>query len=302
MPRSGRRGCFTVTMSTWGVLGRERELAELDRVWADAVSGAGCLLVLDGEAGVGKTALAVRLVETAAVTPVWVSSVDQAVPAPQGLLGAVIAGLGLALEPTDSGVDGDARVVALADAFARAMVAGVDRPQLVIADDVQWADEVSLRVLALAAPRVCESRILVVATLRTGEALPSARRRAVAAMLRAARRLPVVPLDDEAAGQVADAAVPRALQTASAGGSWPGREETLCSCVSSRSSRAWIRSVLSTPHRCPRPYGRCWSAVWTVWTLRPAPGCNSWRWAATTWPIPSRPPCSNTRSTTCSTL
>lgn len=67
------------------------------------------------------------------------------------------------------------------------------------------------RVLALAAPRVGESRVLILATLRTGEPLPSVRRRAVAAMLRAARRLPVVPLDDEAAGQVADAAAPRAL-------------------------------------------------------------------------------------------
>lgn len=197
-------------MSAWAVLGRERELAELDRVWADAVAGAGCLLVLDGEAGVGKTTLAVRLVETAAVTPVWVSCVDQAVPAPQGVLAAAIAGLGLTLEPTDSNVDGDARVVALANAFARAMVT-VDRARLVIVDDVQWADEVSLRVLALAGPQVGESRVLVVATLRTGEALPSARRRAVAAMLRAARRLPVVPLDDEAAGEVADAAAPRAL-------------------------------------------------------------------------------------------
>lgn len=57
-------------MSTWALLGRERELAALDRVWADTVGGAGCLLVLDGDAGAGKTALAVRLVETAPVTPV----------------------------------------------------------------------------------------------------------------------------------------------------------------------------------------------------------------------------------------
>ncbi|MBX6354717.1 MAG: ATP-binding protein, partial [Micromonosporaceae bacterium] len=189
-------------MAAWAVVGRERELAELDRVWAEAVAGAGCLLVLDGEAGIGKTALAVRLAETAAVAPVWVSCADQAVPAPQGVLAAVIAGLGLAPQPTYAAADGDARVVALASAFARAMAEGVDRPQLVVVDDVQWADEVSLRVLALAAPQVRESRVLVVATLRTGEALPAARRRAVAALLRAARRIPVVPLDDEAARKV----------------------------------------------------------------------------------------------------
>ena len=82
-------------MSTRAVLGRERELAELDRVWADAVAGAGCLLILDGEAGVGKTALAVKLVENATAAPVWVSCVDQTVPAPEGVLEAVAAGLGL---------------------------------------------------------------------------------------------------------------------------------------------------------------------------------------------------------------
>ncbi len=202
-----------MTMSSWSLVGRERELAELDRVWADAMAGAGCLLVLDGEAGVGKTALAVQLVENAAVTPVWVSCVDQAVPAPQGVLAAMIAGLELALEPIGSGVDGDARVVTLATAFARTIVDGVDRPRLVVIDDVQWADEVSLRVLALAAPQVGESRVLVVATMRTGEPLSPARRRAVATMLRAARRLPVLPLDEDAAGKVADAAVPRALQS-----------------------------------------------------------------------------------------
>lgn len=97
--------------SRWGVLGRERELVELDRVWSDAVAGAGCVLVLDGEAGVGKTALAVALVEAAAVAPVWVSCVEQAVPAPQGVLGAVVAGLELAPERTDPGADVDARVV-----------------------------------------------------------------------------------------------------------------------------------------------------------------------------------------------
>ncbi len=231
-------------MSTWAVLGRERELAELDRAWADAVAGAGSLLVLDGEAGIGKTALAARLAAAAAVTPVWVSCVDQTAPAPQGVLAAVIAGLGLSLARNDSGSndsgsngdgsngdgsrgdggkgegstgdggEGDAGVVALADAFARALVDGPDRPRLVIVDDAQWADEVSLRVLALAAPHVMQSRVLVIATLRTGEGLPSARRRAVATLLRTARRLPVLPLDDDAADQVAQAAVPRTLPVA----------------------------------------------------------------------------------------
>jgi hypothetical protein len=199
--------------SRWSVLGRDRERAELDRAWSDAVAGAGGVVVLDGEAGVGKTALAGELVRTvrATATPVWVSCVDQIVPAPQSVLDAVLAEIGARLEPVVAGGDADGQVVATADAFARAVVASASRPLLVIVDDVQWADEVSLRVLALAAPRVRESCVLVLATLRTGEPSVPSRRSALATLLRSARRLPVPPLREEAAGAVVDAAAPHAL-------------------------------------------------------------------------------------------
>src|SRR5690606_2107421 len=110
----------------------------------------------------------------------------------------------------------------------------------------------------------------------TGEALPPARRLAITAMLRVARRLPVVPLDDEAAGEVADAAAARVLQGRVRREVVARRVGTRCSCGSSRSWRALIRSVLPTPHRCPRPCVRFWSAVWTVWTMRPERSCGNW--------------------------
>ena len=45
-------------VSRWSVLGRDRERAELDHAWSAAAAGAGGLVMLDGDAGVGKTALA----------------------------------------------------------------------------------------------------------------------------------------------------------------------------------------------------------------------------------------------------
>ncbi len=239
-------------MTTPAVLiGREREVAALTEAWAAAASGSGRIVVADGEAGVGKTALAVALrasVERSGRV-VWVPCVERAVPPPQGVVRAILDELaapagateaaasrrasGRARQGGDGGLtmgdggvtgtlagtegsggsgdpDADARLAAVADVFARELTARAE-PCLVVVDDAQWADEVSLRVLGLAAPQLVDAPVLVVATLRTGESLPAARRAAVAALLRAASRLPVLPLDSPPAHALALAAAPRPL-------------------------------------------------------------------------------------------
>ena len=62
-------------MPTWGVLGREHELAELDRLWADTVAGAGRLVVLDGEevAGVSFNTVSPEEIARQGINQGWVA-------------------------------------------------------------------------------------------------------------------------------------------------------------------------------------------------------------------------------------
>ena len=196
-----------------GLLGRDREWAELCRAWSAVAAGTGGLLVLDGEAGVGKTALVVALVEAVkdAATTAWVSCVERAVSPPQGVVRAILENVGLTIELPQVGGDVDSRLAAMADALADALTATPSGPVLVVVDDVQWADEASLQVLALVGPQLRDSIVAIVTTLRTGEPLPQSRRRATSALLRAAQRLAVLPLPKDAARALAERAAPRRL-------------------------------------------------------------------------------------------
>jgi tetratricopeptide (TPR) repeat protein len=196
-----------------GLLGRDREWAELWRAWSAVTAGTGGLLVLDGEAGVGKTALVMALLNTVkgAATTVWVSCAERAVSPPQGVVRAIAEKLGLTIELPQAGGDAGSRLAALADALADALAAAACGPVLIVADDVQWADEASLQVLAFAGPQLREVSVAVVATLRTGEPLSPPRRRATAALLHAGQRLAVLPLGNDAARALVERAAPRRL-------------------------------------------------------------------------------------------
>jgi hypothetical protein len=52
-----------------GLIGRERELSELNAALCEALAGEGCLVLVSGEAGIGKTSL-VRLLASSAPSDV----------------------------------------------------------------------------------------------------------------------------------------------------------------------------------------------------------------------------------------
>ncbi len=64
---SGRQGSGTPTSEAGRsmLVGRSGELEALDRLWADAGAGRGALVLLEGEGGIGKTALLDTVAETA---------------------------------------------------------------------------------------------------------------------------------------------------------------------------------------------------------------------------------------------
>ncbi len=165
------------------LVGRDAELTELRATLAEAADGAR-FVVIEGEPGIGKTRLAEELAAAAATggsTVVWGRS-DESGAAPalwpwlpvlRTLVGAVdepapalledvlhggaplLAGQGAALQFE--------RFDAIAEVLERS---GARRPLVVVLEDVQWADPVSLALLQFLTTRL-RSGVLIVATART---------------------------------------------------------------------------------------------------------------------------------------
>jgi DNA-binding CsgD family transcriptional regulator len=147
-----------------GVLEREAEWAALRRAASDARGGRGRVVLVAGEAGIGKSTL-VRALAAAVRTHVGLCE-PLDVPAPLGPLHDLAATLGEPLAAAVAGGDAPAVARALLDALER------DAPGVAIVEDAHWADAATADVLRLAARRIETRRALLVITFRD-EALPS---------------------------------------------------------------------------------------------------------------------------------
>ncbi|MGW5722518.1 helix-turn-helix transcriptional regulator [Amycolatopsis sp. NPDC003865] len=162
------------------LIGRHGERAALDRLLAGARSGQGQVLVLRGEAGIGKTALleyahaqapGFRVARAAGVEAEQVLAyaglhqlcapffdrLDR-LPEPQRDALATAFGLSAGARPTRFLV-GLAVLTLLADVAE-------EQPLLCLVDDAQWLDRMSALVLAFAARRLLAERIAVVFAVR----------------------------------------------------------------------------------------------------------------------------------------
>ena len=164
--------------------GRSREREALDDALDRVRGGESVVLVLRGEAGIGKTSLLQYVAHRATdCRVVQLSGVESELELPFAalhqlcgpLLGevesvpahqeeALRVALGLAAgEPPDRFVVGLAALSVIADVAAK-------RPLVLLVDDAQWLDEPSCQVLGVVARRLAaESVLLVVAVRETGE-------------------------------------------------------------------------------------------------------------------------------------
>jgi AAA ATPase domain len=154
-------------MSVCELLERDRELTLLDEALHAAQAGTGSVVLVHGEAGIGKTSIVrafarrlpdrVRLLAGACddlVTPRTLGPLRDAVRGSGPLAAALAAG------------DRDA------------LLADLDggRPTVLVLEDVQWADDATLDVLRYLGRRVVDLPVVLVVTYRDDEVGPSLQR------------------------------------------------------------------------------------------------------------------------------
>src|SRR3982074_584054 len=151
------------------LLERDGQLARLGETMAGAAGGRGGLVVVGGEAGIGKTTLVRRFVSGVGHTPVFTGTCDP-LPTPLALgplldmAAALGPGFARLLDGTRSGGDLFARVVAELGALGH--------PVVLVFEDVHWADQATLELIGFLARRVERLPVLVIVTYRAEEAQP----------------------------------------------------------------------------------------------------------------------------------
>ena len=166
------------------LIGREQEAEQVGLVLDRARSGIGGVLLLRGEAGMGKSALLAQTVEESAGFRVLQAQgleteaeigygvladlcrplADQITELPGLMRDALTTATGQAAGRTEGGgfAVGRALATLLQNVAAR-------RPVLIAVDDGQWVDEASAYALTFAARRLGASAVAILVTLRNGE-------------------------------------------------------------------------------------------------------------------------------------
>jgi class 3 adenylate cyclase/tetratricopeptide (TPR) repeat protein len=195
----------------FGFAGRARELGIVQRALDDVLSGAGRVVLVQGEAGIGKSRLAWELghlaaergvamvsgrcVEGGAAPTLWPwleimrALSDRSKADASEELSPLVAGL---LAPATAAAPGlaasaEARFALYTAVAERLTAAASQRPLLVVLDDIHWADTPSLELLETVALDLVAVRLLLVAAYREDEPNPA---KALTRVLNAVVRCP----------------------------------------------------------------------------------------------------------------
>jgi DNA-binding CsgD family transcriptional regulator/tetratricopeptide (TPR) repeat protein len=148
------------------LLERDDQLARLRGSLDEARSGTGRLVLVTGEAGVGKTALVERIGDCDGEVRVWTGSCERLFTArPLGPLADIASKTG--------GQLGDVvgRGAPMHEVFPVLLDELRSCPTLVVIEDVHWADEATLDVIALLARRMASTCSMAIVTSRDELAL-----------------------------------------------------------------------------------------------------------------------------------
>ncbi|HYU49589.1 MAG TPA: AAA family ATPase [Candidatus Limnocylindria bacterium] len=168
------------------LVGRDDLLDLVDRRIGDAAAGRGHLLLLAGEAGIGKTRLLGALSRKAEAAGLD-SAVGALAPQDRHVPGSLVldmartmlriprfANLGrdlLAMPLGEEGSQPQTRRLVVVGMVDR-IVENLESPAMIAFEDLQWADDLSLEVVAELARRTHDRATLLVGAYRTDELLP----------------------------------------------------------------------------------------------------------------------------------
>jgi tetratricopeptide (TPR) repeat protein len=204
VPGQGGAGRRSARWPDGAFVGRDDLLRELTAAADGALHGNGSIVLLTGEAGIGKTSVA-RALATGVRDDLAISwgtcTVDGSAPPfwPWRAL--------LPVEPPSTRGDPHGDPAAGAQRFERLnalrdvlLERARQEPLLHVIEDLQWADVASVLLLAHLGPSVVGAPVLVVATLRSGEPLSPQLEDAIEGVRRLARVRELPPLADEDVG------------------------------------------------------------------------------------------------------
>jgi tetratricopeptide (TPR) repeat protein len=206
MQSSGDRAAFQIRESV-ELIGRDETLAALQARVARASRGLGGLILVSGEAGIGKTAVCEQLVDQAlqqGFRSAWVACLEAAVVPPLWPWTQLLQQLDSSLdrvEATQGAVPADPDAARLARfELVRAELSRTsgEGPLLLVIDDLHWADPASMELLAHLVGPLRSMRAVLVATYRPGDAVRG-ELGDVAQVERHAYHVALLPLDDAAA-------------------------------------------------------------------------------------------------------
>ncbi|WP_433430767.1 BTAD domain-containing putative transcriptional regulator [Nonomuraea sp. CA-141351] len=168
------------------LVAREGELRALEELLSEARRGRGGLVLVTGEAGIGKTSLARAAADLAAARGFrveWGRCLD--------------GGTAPAFWPwTRAGLIPPRPHAELFDLYDAVLTELRKGPLLAVLEDLHWADASSLKLLGHVAGEVARTSALIVATLRPEPGdHPEQLRETLGALARESRRLPLEPFD-----------------------------------------------------------------------------------------------------------
>jgi len=182
------------------LLERERCLIDLEQ-WLFTTAGGGCIALVHGEAGIGKTALVKELSRRQQARRVLWGACDALfTPRPLAPLNDIARQtMGVLLEAINSGASREVIFNAALDELERGA------PALVVFEDMHWADEATLDLLKFLGRRIDRTRAMLVVTYRDDEGGPCHPLRFLIGDLPRThcRRMPLSPLSEQAVAKLA---------------------------------------------------------------------------------------------------
>jgi DNA-binding CsgD family transcriptional regulator len=210
------------------VVGRDTELARLEELLAEARQGRGRLVLLSGEAGIGKTRLARELAERAraggsralvgravqASTPIPYRPLAEALQA--GLRGegpvddpsldpyrAALRRLLPAVEAEGPAAEAGSPLALMEGLLRLVGLMATEGGLLLVLEDLHWADADTLAVVEYLADHLHTAPVLALCTERTDTSAPATELIAGLVARRAAERLELTPLADDEVAKMA---------------------------------------------------------------------------------------------------